>query len=794
MTAAWFIGRSQWRRRWVGLIGLGLLAGIVAGVVMASIAGIRRTSSALERLIDEGAIPSVAVEAFSPAIDVDLVAARLREAPGVDHAVRVVGLVGREDVEKNWWFVGAPLTDDGATPVMVAGREPLADAPGEVAISRHTAEKFGLGVGSTFTIGFYSAEQLMQISQDSATEPAGRRLTLTVVGIYLDPRDVERSSSSAAVRGSEAFAAAHQHDTFLGLVLVRTSGEAGTAAVVDAVADLNVELGLSEELGNALQVDDQLRPARDAERESRTVVVVGLAAFAAAAFVAGLVAHGQALRRWMGRSDATQQAIAAMGATRLERRLSLAFAVSPHVVVAAGVAVVTSWLLSQLFPIGVLRDMEPDPGPRLDGLVTAIGVPAVVVVLGAVVAGVSMLAARRIAGDRTQRAEHPVIRVVERASAPLPALVGIRYAVRPGRARVALPVRTAMTAAVVGVSGLVATAIFTSSLTRLESEPARYGVAWDVSLELLTQPNGQQALDELIADPRVADVGVASIAIADVSVDGVTAAASVLTTVKGDPLMVLAEGRAPQNENEVALGPRLLAEIGKSVGDTVTVTDTGGMAATHSVVGSTYSLEYQSTDFNAVATYVSPDVGVAGLDSFALVVARFADGVDREELIAELDARNPFSVMNESYPAPPPEVINLAQLNALPRALALFLAFLAVASLIHALVVTGRARRRDLGVLRAIGFTRRQVGAVLVFTTATIVGVGVALGVPIGLVAGATGWRVVADDIYVGTDSNFPVLTIVVIAAVAVVGGFLAAGLAARVPMRIHPADALRAE
>jgi putative ABC transport system permease protein len=150
--------------------------------------------------------------------------------------------------------------------------------------------------------------------------------------------------------------------------------------------------------------------------------------------------------------------------------------------------------------------------------------------------------------------------------------------------------------------------------------------------------------------------------------------------------------------------------------------------------------------------------------------------------------------MNESYSYPPPEVINLAQLDAVPRALALFLAFLAVASLVHALLVTGRARRRDLGVLRALGFTGRQTVTVLVVTTATIVAVGVVLGIPAGLLVGTTGWRLVASNIFVAPDSNFPVVTIALVAVAAVAGGLLIAALPARAPVRMQPAEALRAE
>ena len=590
MTTAWFIGRSQWRRRWIGLIGLGVLAGIVAGVVMASIAGIRRTDSALERLIDEGALPGVAVESFSPAVDLDVVADRLRDAPGVEHAVRVVGLVGRDDIDKNWWFVGAPMSDDGSTPVMAAGREPATDAPDEVAISRHTAEKFGLAVGSTFMIDFYSVEQIASISQNSAIEPAGPRPTLEVVGIYLDPRDVERSTTSTAVRGSEAFAAAHVNDTALGLVLVTTTGEAGTAELIDAVAAVERR---ARPVGGARQRTAGRGPAATGSRcgagepygrraRSRRVRRRRAARWSRRPW-AGVAPLAESRRRDAADDhgdggDSPRAADVARRRRRAARR--------PR----TRRRVLTSWLLSPLFPIGVLRDIEPDPGLHLDGLVTVLGVVSSIVVLVGLVAAVSVLA-RRGAAERTRRAEHPVIKAVERASAPLPALVGIRYAVRPGRAGVALPVRTTLTAAVVGVSGLVATAIFTSSLTRLESTPVRYGVAWDVSMELLSAPDGQQALDDLVADPRVADVGVTSIAIADVQIDGVRTAVSVLTTIKGDPQMVLGAGRAPQNESEVALGPRLLDEIGKSIGDSVEVTDTDGTTATHTVVGSSYSLE-----------------------------------------------------------------------------------------------------------------------------------------------------------------------------------------------------------
>ena len=75
-------------------------------------------------------------------------------------------------------------------------------------------------------------------------------------------------------------------------------------------------------------------------------------------------------------------------------------------------------------------------------------------------------------------------------------------------------------------------------------------------------------------------------------------------------------------------------------------------------------------------------------------------------------------------------------MKALPRALAAFLAVLAALAVVHALVSTVRMRRQDLAVLRTLGFERRQLGSTLVWQATTIGVVGLAVGVPLGLVVG----------------------------------------------------------
>lgn len=66
----------------------------------------------------------------------------------------------------------------------------------------------------------------------------------------------------------------------------------------------------------------------------------------------------------------------------------------------------------------------------------------------------------------------------------------------------------------------------------------------------------------------------------------------------------------------------------------------------------------------------------------------------------------PFQVMAPSSPA---DLVNFGDTQALPLLLGLSLALLALLTVAHLLLTSARRRRRDLAVLRAIGFTRGQV-------------------------------------------------------------------------------------
>jgi putative ABC transport system permease protein len=104
-----------------------------------------------------------------------------------------------------------------------------------------------------------------------------------------------------------------------------------------------------------------------------------------------------------------------------------------------------------------------------------------------------------------------------------------------------------------------------------------------------------------------------------------------------------------------------------------------------------------------------------------------------------------------------------------------------------------RERRREVGVLRSLGFPARAVARTFMFEAAFVATVGVALGVAIALVATYV-LAVSGADFAAGFSFGVPYLEIVTIVAVALVPTVLAALLPARQASRIDPAVALRVQ
>jgi ABC-type lipoprotein release transport system permease subunit len=191
------------------------------------------------------------------------------------------------------------------------------------------------------------------------------------------------------------------------------------------------------------------------------------------------------------------------------------------------------------------------------------------------------------------------------------------------------------------------------------------------------------------------------------------------------------EGRLQQTAEEIALGTAMLDAAGAQIGSLVTLAGERGDDVDLKVVGTVVLPAGEDTA--GVSSVVTRD-GLERLrrsDGYSDVFVRFADGADPEAALADLpEGRDVF------FAEQPTSVKNLVPVRSTPRALAMFLAVLALAAAGHGLATAVRRRRRDLAVLRALGFRRNQVSVVIASHATVIALVGAAVGIPLGAVLG----------------------------------------------------------
>jgi putative ABC transport system permease protein len=169
----------------------------------------------------------------------------------------------------------------------------------------------------------------------------------------------------------------------------------------------------------------------------------------------------------------------------------------------------------------------------------------------------------------------------------------------------------------------------------------------------------------------------------------------------------------------------------------------------------------------------------------------YAPGVDEGEAFRSLQADFGRTVVR---PVPAVDVENLRRVSGMPALLACLVALLAVAFLSSALFTTLRRRRRDLAVLRALGFLRHQLGAtVLAFATTTVV-LAVAVGTPLGIGIGRWAWQRIADSLGSPAPPVVPVPIVLAVAAALLLVAAAVAAAPARSAAATEPALVLRSE
>jgi ABC-type lipoprotein release transport system permease subunit len=97
-------------------------------------------------------------------------------------------------------------------------------------------------------------------------------------------------------------------------------------------------------------------------------------------------------------------------------------------------------------------------------------------------------------------------------------------------------------------------------------------------------------------------------------------------------------------------------------------------------------------------------------------------------------------------PSNPGTLVDFGRVRSLPLLLAGLLALLGLAAISHVLMSTVHARRRDLAVLRILGFTSFELRRVVMWYAVWLDGMALLVGVPLAVVGGGQLWTAFAHS------------------------------------------------
>jgi hypothetical protein len=526
--------------------------------------------------------------------------------------------------------------------------------------------------------------------------------------------------------------------------------------------------------------------------------------FAAVAAVAGLAAVAIVLNRELVSAYGEQPTLAGLGLTRRDRFAAVMTRVVSVAVVGAAVALTGALIASPLFPFGIARRADPDPGFHADWVVLALGGLAVfgtVLALGAVAAWRATSTGR--ASRASRRPGLAARTAAVGAGAGLPVALGLRMATDPGRGERSVPLRSAFVATAFAIAGLSAVSVFAASLNRLATTPRRYGANFDFEIEWTIDP-ACGTHDHGIAR----DAGIASLAA--ICTEGIQLGDRPSIgwgelSLRGKYGPEVVAGSAPVTASEVALGASTLVGLHKHIGDTVVASAATGRAE-YRIVGEVVFAQlgdaqaladgawFTQPGFNRI---LGPQRDPKDTNTSRYLVGTFAPNADRAALTARISragydpsSGNPSAVRG---PIEPVEVSRLRQTSWFPGSIAVLLAVLALAAVGHALITGTRRRRRELALLKTLGFARGQVRWSVAWEATAVAVVSLLFGIPLGLLAGVAIWRAVADGLGVEPTALVP-LFVVALVPLVVLALNLVAYFPARRAAHIRPAVALRSE
>ena len=104
----------------------------------------------------------------------------------------------------------------------------------------------------------------------------------------------------------------------------------------------------------------------------------------------------------------------------------------------------------------------------------------------------------------------------------------------------------------------------------------------------------------------------------------------------------------------------------------------------------------------------------------------------------------------------------------------------AIVALGLTLAASVRRRRRDLALLKTIGFTQRQLAESVAWQASVAAAIGIVVGIPLGIALGRWLWTLFARQIYAVPEPTVPVLSVALVG----LGALVLANVVAAGPAR----------
>jgi hypothetical protein len=839
---AWYRYRATFARQLSGYLTVLLLIGLIGGIGMAALAGARRSQSSYPQFLASTNPSDLTMFVYSGSSDflgtTFSLTKTISHLAGVERVVTALGPqmvplaangAPRLSVLSNVVITGSldgmSLTQDRLA--VVEGRLANPRRADEIVMTASAARILGVRVGQMVPLGFYSDAQTNSPDFGSPRvvprlKVKARLVGLVVPNTQLIQDDIDRTYGAVFLDQALTQKLNHLEPGELVPALYGVQIDHAHATITQVERELIgvVPRGATYEFHVTSSVDSQVELAIKPES-------VALGAFGAIAALVCLVLAAQAISRLLRRGEEDRRVLRALGASPAAAVFEGLLGVLVAVALGALLAFAVAALLSPFAPLGPVRPVYPGGRFAIDWTVLGVGVAVLILGLSAI----AVAQANRRASHRTLltggsfAGRSKVLRGANAAGLPVAGVIGIQFALESGQGRTAVPVRSVLFGTALAVALVVTTLTFASGLSNLVSRPPLYGWNWDY----LLLPNNNippKAVSLLNHDPKImAWSGADS---TDLEIDG-QEVPILIENVRAKVAPPILSGHGLDNQHQIVLGAGTLAMLHKHVGETVVVSlgtkknapafvkPTAllivGTATLPAVGYSSYIAEHTSMGTGAILPFGVFPAGYVNngadpnLHGPQLAFVRMRSDVSARAGRADLERiakaankifaadKNTFgnsvSVLGVLQPV---QIVNYRGVGSTPVILAVGLAVGAILALGLTLASSVRRRRRDLAMLKTLGFTRRQLAAVVAWQSTTTALVGVVVGIPLGIVIGRELWTLFARSINAVPDPTVPVLSVLFVGVGTLVFANLVAALPGRSAARTPAALVLRAE